>query len=539
MRLLPVVLLFLLVLVFAGPASAATNALLPARTVQNVTVTVPVTVAPVTIPPIARTVSMTAAPAYTCIAPASCMAEQDAIAAWGLGNYVRDSDQSCGTGSPATRGNPVMKYCYRQNVQVQLARTLPPAITTTIAPGARSVVTVAGVKPAGIATTVTTAPPATTAAPAGPEPLSVVATVPLVTPTTVSARQASFVDSVFGFFAGIFGPGQSSGTSTTPGGGEMEPTQQLPGGMKPVTQVTTTLTLVSHEGNAETEWATANVPNTGEFSWYQVDLARDCGLPGNVPCFGPNLTELGVTQTISYPDARDLPPTRDFRVRISTGAMDPYPAFSGQSGAFSIVNGYAFLNTKLVQDKNFRHGSGTPQKTYDPKAATDFPWVGYRDSHYGSTPTIDHEAWRTVITPEFTGLYEDDTVKKATLVLHVKTDKGTGDSDELANQDVKTDQAIAQLWIIDGEYLGFAPKSQEPVIASIDIPTTPGTLGSASYDGAAGTITVDITSGFNQWLNSTSGKHSVVLVGPDENGSDSPRFFFSRVEIKSLTYEKA
>jgi hypothetical protein len=74
------------------------------------------------------------------------------------------------------------------------------------------------------------------------------------------------------------------------------------------------------------------VPNTGEYTWYQQDLAHDCGLPGNLECFGPSLAEQGITGMINYTNAWNLPPTMDCTVDVSTDAIDSYPAFTAAAG---------------------------------------------------------------------------------------------------------------------------------------------------------------------------------------------------------------
>lgn len=573
--------LFILLLALAAPATAAagiSNAgVQPVRIVNTVVTTPTVTVTPTTIQ---RVSILTPAPVtITCTAPALCIAEQDAAARWGFNNYTRDSDTACGTGAAASGADPSVLYCFRQKSPIVFARTtspvpiematMVPTVTTINTPG--EVTTMKAVQaPLQPAALETAGLPAIT--PAG---------TPVVTMTTpVSAQSASIVDRFFGFFASIFGGPQSTGSSPPQSGGDMEPTPSLPGGMKPVTQVTThnptqqmdssitvtspaagdvyspsevihvkwnkpqnpsgtvTLKLVSQDGSTQTTWATAYVPNSGEFSWYQQDLAHDCGLPGNPDCFGPNLTEMGITQTIQYQNAVYLAPTRTFTVQVSTSAMDPYPAFYGQSGTFTIKNPSAFFGTNLQQDRYIRIGTGTPVKSLVPVTGDMLPWTGYRDSTLGGTQEIKHEIWRTLVKPDFTGLYTNDKVKKATLILHVKTDKGTGEGVSEGTLDVKTNQAIAQVWALNGSYTSFAAKSQLPVIASFTIPTTPGSSADAVYDGAAGTVTIDLTSVVNQWLSQYS-DDSLVLVGPNENEQDSPQFFYSRVEVTSFILERA
>ena len=76
------------------------------------------------------------------------------------------------------------------------------------------------------------------------------------------------------------------------------------------------------------------------------------------------------------------------------------------------------------------------------------------------------------------------------------------------------------------------------MIATFTIPTTPGSSADAVYDGAAGTVTIDLTSVVNQWLTKYSDR-SLVLVGPDENEQDTPQFFYSQVEVESFIVERA
>lgn len=563
MKWLPAFFLCFLLLAMTAPVTAAAisdSVIQPVRTVIPASVTI------------------------TCTAPALCIAEQDAATRWGQNNYTRDSDTSCGTGVAVSREIPPLLYCFRQKSPVGLARTAPPVpigmatpvtqVTIQNTPNEITTMMIvqtplqpAGMETGGLPPVTTTSTPAMTMAPPPPA-------------QPAPAQPTSIVDMFLGFFASIFGGPKTSGSSTPPSGDDMEPTPSLPGGMKPVTQVTThkptqqmdnsitvtspvagavyspsdvipvkwnkpqnpsgtvTLKLVSQDGSTQTTWATAYVPNSGEFNWYQQDLSHDCGLPGNPACFGPNLTEMGITQTIQYQNTVYLAPTRTFHVEISTDAMDPYPAFYGQSGTFTIKNPSAFFDTNLQQDNYFRVGTGTPQKTLDPVTDDMPPWTGYRHSTLGGTQQIKHEIWRTLIKPDFTGMYINDKVKKATLTLRVRTDKGMGEGITEGTYDVKTNQAIAQVWALNGSYTSFAAKSQLPVIATFTIPTTPGSSADAVYDGAAGTVTLDITSVVNQWL-TKPGDRSLVLVGPDENEQDTPQFFYSRVEVESFIIDRS
>jgi hypothetical protein len=573
MKWLPAFFLFIMLLALAAPATAAAgisdSVVQPVRTVIPAVTTPMVTVTPVIIQ---RTMTLTpVSVTITCTAPALCLAEQDAAARWGQNNYIRDSDTSCGTGAAVSRESPSVLYCFRQKSTIGLARTAPPVPIEIATPVTEETIP-------NTPNEMTTMKNVQT--PVGLKAVTTVGT-PVVTMTPpASAKQASIVEMFFGFFASIFGGPQSTGSSPPPSGGDMEPTPSLPGGMKPVTQVTThkptqpmdtsitvtspvagaeyypsdiipvkwnipqnpsgtvTIKLVSQDGSTQTSWATAYVPNSGEFDWYQQDLAHDCGLPGNPDCFGPSLAEMGITQTIQYQNTIYLAPTRTFLVEVSTDAMDPYPAFYGQSGTFTIKNPSAFFGTTLQQDDYFRIGTGTPQKSLGPVTAGTLPWTGYRHSTYGGTQEIKHELWRTLIKPDLTGLYINDKVKKATLTLHVRTDKGTGEGITEGTLDVKTNQAIAQVWALNGSYTSFAAKSQLPVIASYTIPTTPGSSADAVYDGAEGTITIDLTNAVNQWLTKVSDR-SLVIVGPDENEQDSPQFFYSEVEVRSFTIERA
>jgi hypothetical protein len=580
MKWLPAFFLFILLLALTAPVTAAAGisdpVVQPIRTVIPVVTTPAVTVTPIIIQ---RTMTLTpASVTITCTTPAVCVAEQAAAARWGQNNYTRDSDTSCGTGAAVSRESPSVLYCFRQKSPIELARTVPlvpigiatPVTQVTIPDTPYEMTTMKTVQ-----TPLQTAVPESGGLP-GVNPVG----TPVMTMTPPpSAQPASIVEMFFGFFASIFGGPKNTGSSTPPSGGDMEPTPSLPGGMKPVTQVTThkptqpmdtsitvtspvagaeyypsevipvkwnkpqnpsgtvTLKLVSQDGSTQTSWATAYVPNSGDFAWHQQDLAHDCGLPGNPDCFGPSLAEMGITQTIQYQNAVYLAPTRTFHVEISTNAMDPYPAFYGQSDTFTIKNPSAFFGTTLQQDDYFRIGTGTPQKSLGPVTDGMLPWTGYRHSTFGGTQDIKHEIWRTLIKPDLTGLYINDKVKKATLTLHVRTDKGTGEGVSAGTTDVKTNQAIAQVWALNGSYTSFAAKSQLPVIASFTIPTTPGSSADAVYDGAAGTITIDLTSVVNQWLTKVSDR-SLVLVGPDENEQDSPQFFYSQVEVVSFTIER-
>lgn len=106
---LPAILLLLILLLPMAPAAAA-PVLQPVRTVPLVTTTT--TAVPVLSH--VRVTVMTTPASFTCTVPAVCISEQDAIEKWGENKYVRDSDQSCGTGSSGTQGRPVLMYCYRE-----------------------------------------------------------------------------------------------------------------------------------------------------------------------------------------------------------------------------------------------------------------------------------------------------------------------------------------------------------------------------------------------------------------------------------------
>jgi hypothetical protein len=390
-----------------------------------------------------------------------------------------------------------------------------------------------------------------------------VAIVPVATVTTASAKPVSIIDSVFVFFASLFGGGKSNNTPP-PSGGDLEPTPELPGGMKPVTHTTPTkgqqpidtaitvtapvngekffttdpipvkwvkpnnpsgtvnLRLVSQSGSTQTEWAHAVVPNTGEFTWYQQDLAHDCGLPGNPACFGGLTPEqMGVVSPIKYTNAYDLPPYNYVWIEVSTDAMDPYPAFYGRSGDFTIINHHAFADTELKQSNYFRMGDYPAQ-------------MGGTSGSSG----IEHEIWRAIILPDLSAFHMNDPVKKATLTLKLaSTDKGTGNGVTTESHNVNTYSALSKVWILNGDYTGFKPASQQPVIKTYDIPTTGGSNQFATFDAGKGTITIDVTDGVKEWFAHYS-PHVIVLVGPDENEIDAPQFWYSQYEVESLTIEK-
>ena len=216
MKLIPVILLLSLILIGTASAAAA-PAFQPVRTAPVVTTTT--TPAPaLTIAQVV--VAVTTTPVYvTCTPPAVCISEQDAIEKWGQNRYVRDSDQSCGTGSQAvTRGSPVLMYCYREVQQTsgktaqdaylensRFALDQPPADTAI--PTNTPLVTI----PA-------TPLPTTTTLSAAGSPVQqavAIANVPAVTTTTASAKPATIVDAIFTFFASLFGGGKS-GNSPPP-----------------------------------------------------------------------------------------------------------------------------------------------------------------------------------------------------------------------------------------------------------------------------------------------------------------------------------
>ena len=326
MKSLPAFFLFILLLALTAPATAAAG--ISDAVVQPVRTVIPVMTTPVaTATPIIIQRTMTLTPVsvtITCTAPAVCIAEQDAAARWGQNNYTRDSDTSCGTGAAVSRESPSVLYCFRQKSPVGLARTAPTVpigIATMVAqvtiPDTPNEMTTmktvqtplqpAGRETGGLPAVTTTNTPAMTMAPPPPA-------------QPASAQPSSIVDMFLGFFASIFGGPKTSGSSTPPSGGDMEPTPSLPGGMKPVTQVTThkptqqmdnsitvtspvagtvyspsevipvkwnkpqnhsgtaTLKLVLQDGSIQASWATAYVPNSGDFSWYQKDIAHDCGM---------------------------------------------------------------------------------------------------------------------------------------------------------------------------------------------------------------------------------------------------------------------
>jgi hypothetical protein len=582
---LPALVLLLLVLLLPVAASAVSGtALQPARTVAVVTVTT--TPAPaLSLVPVRVT---TVAPAaLTCTAPAACMSEEDAIAKWGSGNFAKDADQSCGSqSSRATEA--VLLYCYRQTVQASGAVTtparendrsgseLPPTVAAVTGTPLPETTTHPTGTPAPVFTKVQ-APAAVTTGAA----LQVTTPAPAPEPTAApSGKQSSIVDAVFSFFASIFRGGKSSGSATPPGGGNMEPTPQLPGGMQPVTQVTTpkgqspmntaitvtspaagvqyttkdkipvkwvkpnnpagtvNLRLVSRGTSPQTVWASAVVPNTGSFDWYQQDLAHDCGVGNNQDCWGGmNPDSMGVTFPIQYQNAWNLPAYHDVAVEVSTDAMDPYPAFSGSSGTFTIVNPHAFIPTKLEDAEYFKPGDYPAQISGGPVQTT--PWVGYRNSQNGNDPALHHEMWRTIIIPDFSsGFSVGDKVKKATLILKLTTDKGTGNGVTPGTHDVKDWSAVTHAWFLMNPHTGYPQKSQLAVIADYDLPATPGSTAHATFDAAAGTVTVDVTDPVNQWFTKAS-SHTIVLVGPDESGADTAGFYYSTIDEVTLIVEKS
>jgi hypothetical protein len=301
---------------------------------------------------------------------------------------------------------------------------------------------------------------------------------------------------------------------------------------------TVTLRLVSRGGSTQTEWGNAVVPNTGSFDWHQQDLAHDCGIGNNTPCWGGMDPEsLGIKSPIQYQNAWNLPAYHDVAVEVSTSAMDPYPAFYGSSGTFTIVNSHAFVDTKFERADYYKHGSYPAQISVDPVDST--PWVGYRHSQNSNDQTFEHEMWRTVIIPDFgSGYYVGDKVKKATLIVRVTTDKGTGNGITPGTHDVKTSSAVARVWVLNGEYTGFGQQSGLPVIAAYDLPTSGGSTAHGSYDPADGTVTMDLTDPVNQWF-TTSGTHAIVLAGPDESSPDTPGFFYSTIQSVTFTVDKA
>jgi hypothetical protein len=473
----------------------------------------------------------------------------------------------------------VILYCYRPVVQVAGTAVVPDTgLKNDPVVPATPVTTAVKLSPTITKVTPPSGGPGSAGGSTGPQ-VTTVNPTQQPTPAPV-AKPSSVVDSVMSFFASIFGAGTSSGNSSPPAGGNMEPTPSLPGGMKPVTQVTTakpkttinpaitvtsppagadyytgsvipvtwikpdnpsgtvTLKLVTRGGNSQSTWASAVVPNTGSFDWHQQDLARDCGVGNNPDCWGGlNPDDLGITSPIQYQDAWDLPASSDVAVEISTSAMDPYPAFYGSSGTFTILNGHAFVDTSFEQARYYQSGSYPAQVSADPGQTS--PWVGYRNSQNGNDPAVSHEMWRTVIIPAFgSGYSVGDTIKKATLTVRVTTDKGTGNGITPGTHDVKDHSAVAQVWVLSDKPAGFKKKSELPVIAAYDLPTTAGSTAHGSYDPATGTIIVDLTEPVNQWF-TTAGTHALVLVGPDESSADTPGFFYSTIGNVTFVVEKA
>ena len=577
MKVVPILILLLILL--AGSATAANVSVLqPARTIQIATTTTTTT----TFVPVVRATTATTTPEYaSCAAPALCLTEAEAIAKWGDGNFAQDSELACGpAGRSATSRVAAVPYCYRPSISaVHTLTTIPavPSSATTI-PATDTITTTGTGTDAGSA--VVTQKTIQAAATSLPETtVTTVSTSVTKTPAAAAAIQPaspSFIDSFIGFFASLFGGGKSGG-STPPSGGDMEPTPSLPGGMQPVTHTTpvqgkgtvdTTITvtspaegatyasfdvipvkwvvpatpagtvnlrLVSWSGYTETEWAHAIVPNTGSFDWHQQDLARDCGVGGNVECFG-GLTqeEMGIVSPIQYADSYKLPAYNHVRVEVSTDPIDPYPAYSGRSGEFTIKNNHAFVPLTLNQARSLKSGSYPEQSSSNEET---MPWTGYRNYQNGNDPMIHHERWRAVLVPDLSKYYLSDTFSKAILTFRVETDTGTGNGVDPSSVNRKDVSAVAHVWVLNDEYKGFGPESSYAVIASYDIPATAGSNSNASFDPATGTVTVDITVPFNQWFTKVT-KRAIVLVGPDETMADTIGFSYSRIENVVLTAEQ-
>jgi hypothetical protein len=362
---------------------------------------------------------------------------------------------------------------------------------------------------------------------------------------------------VVGFFAGIFG-WTPPGTGNDNPGGNNEPAGDLPPGMKPVTKATTykpqgemphdisvtspkagdevpvtvpikvtwvkpnnpsgtiSLKLVRYDDGQFTELGHTTVPNTGQYTWYQQDNAHDCGLPGHVDCFGPSLADLGIKDMIQYANAWNLPPTMDCTIEASTDAFDPYPAFHGSSGTFRIKNPYAFFGTDVT---------GTT--------------VGYANTRTGfdaNSPYM-HTIYRMVITPDLTGLYQDQKIKKATLtLLRDNTRVGMADGSEHLDN---SRSSLASVWILNGTYPGQKPAAQTPIAFNYPAPATGGSTGHVSFDPVSGLVTIDMTEGLNRWLSDNiPGASPIVLVGSDESGSDIHVYQYSGYTVVSFTVER-
>ena len=279
---------------------------------------------------------------------------------------------------------------------------------------------------------------------------------------------------------------------------------------------TVSLKLVRHDGGQFTELGHTTVPNTGQYSWYQQDNAHDCGLPGHADCFGPGLAEQGITDMIQYANAWNLPPTMDCTIDASTNAFDPYPAFHGSSGIFTIKNPYAFFDTDV-------NGNAVGYANVKSGFNENSPWM--------------HTVYRMVIRPDLTGLYQNQKVRKATLSLlrdstHVGTADGTTHLDNSRS-------SITSVWILSGTYPGEKPAAQTPIAFNHPAPATGGSSGHVSFDPASGLVTIDMTEGLNQWLSDNSADaHTIVLVGPDESESNTHVYQYSGYTVVSLSVER-
>jgi len=371
--------------------------------------------------------------------------------------------------------------------------------------------------------------------------------------------QKGIIETIFSIFSGFFGGGITPGTGNDQPGANNEPVGDLPPGMKPVTQVTThapqgqmphditvtspkageeilvtepikiawtmpnnpsgtvSLKLVRHDGSQFTGLGHTTVPNTGQYTWYQQDNAHDCGLPGNVDCFGGlSLATMGITDMIQYANAWNLPPTMDCTIDASTDPIDPYPAFHGSSGMFTLKNPYAFFETDVDGDS-----------------------VGYANVQTGfdETSPWHHTIYRMVIKPDLTGLYENQKVKKATLTLLLDyTNVGTADGTIHFDN---SRSSIASVWILSGNYPGEKPAAQTPIKFNYPAPATGGSTGHVSFDSASRLVTIDMTEGLNYWLSDNSAEaDSVVLVGSDESEGNIHVYQHSRYTVVSFTVER-
>jgi hypothetical protein len=518
--------------------------------------------------PVVRGTIIPIAAGTTTPVPEGCSCLLASEAATRFGTYIQCAETVCGYGGMDATGRQIPKYYYKAAL-VDVPVSIPAGVSTTAPPLRTNPV------PVGAGTTYPETAVPTSALPAETSFVSVpaVSMVPIITSTPIpsitltvypmmqeqSAKPKTGIYEIFiGFFAGIFGGWNPSGTGNDNPGGNNEPAGDLPPGLKPVSQVTThvpqgemphditvtspkagdevlvtvpikvtwvmpdnpsgtiSLKLVRYDGGQFTGLGHTIVPNTGQYTWYQQDNAHDCGLPGHVDCFGPSLADLGITDMIQYANAWNLPPIMDCTIEASTDAFDPYPAFHGSSGTFRIKNPYAFFDTDVTGNT-----------------------VGYANTKTGfdaDSPYM-HTVYRMVITPDLTGLYQNQKIKKATLTLLRGTTR-VGMADGTEHQD-NSRSSIASVWILSGTYPGQKPAAQTPIVFNYPAPATGGSTGHVSFDSASGLVTIDMTEGLNLWLSdNTPGASPIVLVGSDESGSDTRVYQYTGYTVVSFTVER-